>query len=191
MRISFINQKGGVGKSTAALLLAGILKKNGYDVEIDDRDPQGTAGYFAKVFDVPLLENGHNPAYIVTDTPGHIALKGEAERRLIELIKDSDVLVLITHKTPMAIHGTAPAARLIKQHKRPSAKAYVLFNQVDSRSTIGQQSGAELARELKLPALAAEIPQYTAYQNACAVGLSAVTGKYRHHILTLALELLK
>ena len=67
MRITLLNQKGGVGKTTLVLLLSGILKKAEYDVAIDDRDPQGSASFFAERFGVPLL-NGRKPAdYILTE----------------------------------------------------------------------------------------------------------------------------
>ena len=46
--ISFVNQKGGPGKTTLAMHLAGALARRGDRVLIADADPQGTASHWAK-----------------------------------------------------------------------------------------------------------------------------------------------
>jgi cellulose biosynthesis protein BcsQ len=43
MIISFVNQKGGVGKTTAAINLAISLRKKNYSLVFIDADPQGSA----------------------------------------------------------------------------------------------------------------------------------------------------
>ena len=43
MIISFVNQKGGVGKTTTAINLAIGLKKKNYNLVFIDADPQGSA----------------------------------------------------------------------------------------------------------------------------------------------------
>jgi chromosome partitioning protein len=189
-RITFLNQKGGVGKTTLVLLLTAVLQRAGKVVVIDDRDPQGTATFFAKsVLNLPLLSN--QPAeYVITDTPGHLRIEGSVGAELIDLIGKSDRLVLVAEKSPASIHGSAPMARLIKQHKNEESKAFVLFNKVRSQTTIGRQSGPDLAARLELPHLINELPLSSAFENAFVEDLAAVSGKYLDRMLNLALEIL-
>jgi chromosome partitioning protein len=191
MRIAFLNQKGGVGKTTLVLLLSSVLKRAGYDVAIDDRDPQGTASVFAAIFGVPLLSDNPDADYIITDTPGHLRIEGEVERELSALIKEADTLILVAEKSLASIHGSAPMAKLINKKKRPKSKAYVLFNQVRIQTMIGKQKGKDLAAKLGLPALKNELPLSAAFENAFAEGLTAVTGQHRDELLNLALEIMK
>jgi chromosome partitioning protein len=191
MRITFLNQKGGVGKTTLVLLLSGVLRRVGYDVAIDDHDPQGTARLFAKKVDVPLYDPAKPAEYVITDTPGHLGIDGKGGGDLLQLVSASDKLVLVTEKSPAALHGSFPMAKLIVERKRPDAKAYVLFNRVRSGTTIGQQQGLDIAADLGLPALTVELPLSSAFENAFTDGLSAVTGKRRDELLSLALEVMK
>ena len=191
MRISFVNQKGGVGKTTLALLVGAMLKEATFDVAIDDRDEQGSARFLAPRFGLPLLEPDKPAAYIITDTAGRLRLDEREGAELRELVATSDRLVLVTEKSTTALHGTFPVVDFIKSHKRPDAKAYVLFNKVRAGTTTGQQSGKDIARELGLPPLSVELPLSAAFDNACRDGLEAVTGKRREELMRLAMEVLK
>lgn len=191
MRIAFLNQKGGVGKTTLVLLLSSVLKRAGYDIAIDDRDPQGTSSVFASVFDVPLLSDNPNAEYIITDTPGHLRIEGDVERELTALIQQADILILVSEKSLASIHGSVPMAKLITAKKSKQAKAYVLFNQVRIQTIIGKQKGKDLAEKLGLPPLLNELPLSSAFENAFAEGFAAVTGQHRDELLNLALEIMK
>ena len=192
MRIAILNQKGGVGKTTVVLLLTAVLREAQYDVAIDDRDEQGSARFFAGRLGLSLLDPAKPPAYIVTDTPGRLRLDDREGAELRELVASSDRLVLVTEKSSTALHGTFPMAKIITDNKRRDAKACVLFNKVRAGTTTGQKSGADIARELGLPALSVELPLSAAYDNASqGEGLAAVTGKRRDDLMRLALEVLK
>ena len=191
MRIVFLNQKGGVGKSTLVLLLSAVLKRAGYNVALDDRDPQKTATLFADSFGVPLLEDNEEAEYIITDTPGHLRIEGAVERDVSSIIKEADILVLVTEKSLPCIHGSSPMAKLIKEKKQEKAKAYVLFNKVRVQTVIGRQNGQELADKLGMIALQNELPLSSVFENAFVEGLSAVTGQHREEILNLILEIMK
>lgn len=191
MKITFLNQKGGVGKTTLVLLMAGVLKKSGYDVAIDDRDPQGSARFFTQNFDVPLLADNPNAEFVLVDTPGHMKLEGELLEQITRLIAESDKLIVVADKSPATIHGTAPMVRLVNERKRPEAKAFLLFNKVRGGTTMGQQSGPDIAVDLGVTPLENELPLSQSFENAFVAGMSAVTGKHREELFKLALEIMK
>ena len=191
MRITFLNQKGGVGKTTLVLMLASVMRRAKFAVSIDDRDPQGSARFFAPNLGLPLYDPDSPTPYVITDTPGHLRIDGEAGAELRKLVASSDRLVLVTEKSPASVHGSGPMARLIAAEKRDDAAAYVLFNKVRAGTNVGEQRGADIAAELGLPALSVELPLSSAFENAFVGGMASVTGKRRDDLMSLALEVLK
>jgi hypothetical protein len=82
-------------------------------------------------------------------------------------------------------------ARFIREHLKPDARAYLLFNKVRSATLVGRQEDTEVARDLKLPLLRYSLPLAAAFENAQMSGLAAVTGTHRDRLLNLALEIMK
>ena len=64
MIISFVNQKGGVGKTTAAINLAIGLKKKNYNLVFIDADPQGSAVQWHAIEGNKSFEILHHPSPI-------------------------------------------------------------------------------------------------------------------------------
>lgn len=193
MKIAFLNQKGGVGKSTAALLVASALKSAALPVAIRDEDPQGSLTWWAKnAGQVPLLEEFPEAEVVVIDTPGHLDLDKKGIRdKFVSLIGDADRLILVTEMSPLALHGTIPMAELIKEFKKPSAKAKLLFNKVRTNTLSGKQSQKGLASDINIQALANFLPLASAYDLASSLGWKSVTGKDRARVVNLAMEILK
>lgn len=192
MQIAFFNQKGGVGKTTLALLLAAILEKAGYDVAVEDRDPQHSATFLARsVFKLPLLSDKPSAGCVIVDTPGYMRTDGRIEGDLSALMRKVDKAVLVAEKSLVSVHASLPMARLIREQLSPGARAYVLFNKVRQATLVGRQEDADVARDLALPLLRNTLPLAAAFENAQMLGLAAVTGANRDRLLNLALEIMK
>lgn len=139
--ITIAHQKGGVGKSTLALNIAGALKVGDINVAMLDMDLQGSLQELKDIYtDIPIITAPPLLAdilllpydIIVIDTPPYLS------QTLNDLFLLSD-FILVPTKTGffdvMAIKGTIA---LIKQAKtkKPSITAGVVFNMVNSRSAI-------------------------------------------------------
>lgn len=75
--ISVLSRKGGVGKTVTALYTAALLKEQGRDVAVLDKDPEGSAGAWARAagdLPFPVYPDGKQAQamkhkYVVIDTP--------------------------------------------------------------------------------------------------------------------------
>lgn len=192
MKIAVLNQKGGVGKSHVALLVASALKAAGQDVAIDDRDPQGSISYWMRsAGNILSLKENPNAKFQVIDTPGHLDLKRKSVASSVaDLISEADRLVLVTEMSDAAIHGTAPMAVMIKENMSAEAKALVVFNKVRQRTLIGSRDPEALAEILGIPAANNALPLASAYEQAYSLGWSAVRGVDRERVVNLTLEII-
>lgn len=192
LRLTFLNQKGGVGKSTTAALIAAVLQDSGYRVAMDDRDSQKTLEFWAReVGHIPLLGEIDNPDVIITDTPGRLDLNQEPVlARFKELILASQRVVLVSEKTLFSLHAAAPMLRIIQDAGVPASQIRVLFNKVRRSTCIGRQSDEDLARKLGIQPLNNHLPLASAFERMETDGLKAVTGAKLALAQALALELI-
>ena len=192
MKITFINQKGGVGKSHIAFLVAGTLAKAGHKVAIDDRDEQGTLSYWTQtVGNIPLVKDLPDADFTIIDTAGHLNLEDKkVHKEIVQTIKESDRLVLVTEMSDSCVHGSLRMAMMIREYKKKNTVAKVLFNKVRKQTLIGQRSKKELAKVLKLPELKNFVPLASVYERAYSAGWGQISGKEREVILMLTMEIL-
>jgi chromosome partitioning protein len=59
--LSIVNQKGGVGKSTLAVNLGGMIQAAGHKVLLVDTDPQGSLMQWQSVSPEPTIQVSHYP----------------------------------------------------------------------------------------------------------------------------------
>lgn len=87
--ISMISRKGGVGKTVTAIYCAQLLKTQGYDVAILDKDPEGSARAWAReavefpyfVYPSSKQDEAFKHEWVVVDTPPNdVKALGDAAR---------------------------------------------------------------------------------------------------------------
>ena len=193
LKITFLNQKGGVGKSTASVLVGAALSSAGYQVAFEDNDSQGSLTMWTdKIGKLPMVHECPTAEVIVCDTPGRIDLnQEELEGFFRGIIQSSDRLVLVSEKSLFSTQASIPMIEMVKKYMKPEAKAMILFNKVRTRTLVGRQDEVEMAQDLGLPVLKNSLSLAASYENVQIQGFASVLGKNRERIFSLALEILK
>jgi len=201
--IAVVNQKGGAGKSTLAMLLAGALAESAGRVLVADADPQNTAlrwagagsGFPADVEDLSgeegklhkhLRKRLDDYDYIVIDSPPHASAPvTESALRLADL-----ALVPVIPSPPdlwasLRIRDAIAQAR----HKNPEIMARIVVNQAQMNTLLAQEVLAMLP-EFGIPLLAAQLKSRTAYRQAAALGATIHALGHRAAIASLEVDAL-
>lgn len=127
MRITFAHTKGGVGKTTSAMMIAAAAARKGRDVEVLDADKQGSASRWAEVAQQrgnPLpftvqhvsaknlrsLSSNSNKLQIIDTPPGDAA----AIQAAVDI---ADLIVVPTGAAPLDIDRVWPTLDAL--HGRP------------------------------------------------------------------------
>lgn len=182
--IALCGQKGGTGKSTTAIAIAGELHRRGLRVLLVDGDPQGTTSTWAQKAaeahrSTPMvvamnarmhlpgqLDNiGRDCDAIVIDCPGRL----DAVQRSALMV--ADVAVLPCGPTGPEAWALTQSVELVQEamEVRPEMKAFVLV----TRKIVGSKIGADAQStfsEWGLPVLESELCMRVAYQEAVTGG---------------------
>ena len=205
MIISLINQKGGVGKTTAAINLgAGLVRRN-HQLLFVDADPQGSASQWRSIEDNhsfellridsmdihihDLLTLGDNYDFVIIDTPPAIgAIAGS-------VLAISDLAIVPLSPSPLDIWSCWGTLDLINQSHRsnPGLQARLLINRKVAGTRVGRDFRETLAT-FNIDVFRTELHQRIAFVESMISGVSVLqfepNGKAAREIEALCDEVL-
>jgi chromosome partitioning protein len=182
MRIAFVNQKGGVGKTTLAINVAGCMAQQGFKVLLVDADPQQSAldwsgvrtspSLFAIVGmarpvihrELPLLEEGYD--HVVIDSPPSVHTMTQS------IVGASDVVVVPVQPSPYDVWAAEAVLKVIDDASsvlNPALKTVFAINRKIVNTAIGRDVAASLG-EYQKPVLKSEVCQRVAFAESAAQG---------------------
>jgi len=181
--ISFVNRKGGCGKSSLVCLLALYwAEQEGKSVAISDLDPQGSSGAFVEHIEHPNISSYNEEGefdYVLIDTPGGIE-KGD----LRDVVSVSDLIIIPLSLSPTDIRSSADTAQSIEG----VGKCRLLFNLVNTRTRVFKEREA-IAEAIGVDALAGYLSRRIGFAYALVDGWSAVRGKSLDELKQLVEEI--
>ncbi len=181
MIISFLNQKGGVGKTTLAVHVASALTQDGSRVLMVDADPQGSAldwaasrktdplfpviGLPKPVIHKELPSLSRDYAHVVIDGPPRVY---EVAR---SAILASDVILIPVQPSPYDVWAAKEIVDLIGEAStfKESQKTRFVINRKIVNTAIGRDV-AEALSAYAFPVMAAQVCQRVSFAESAAQG---------------------
>ena len=188
MIISFLNQKGGVGKTTLSINVATCLSLKKYKVLLIDADPQGSSLDWAAIrkkeslFTVVSITKPiiHKEISRLTKNYDHIVIDGPP--RIYDVAKSaivtSDLVVMPVQPSPYDIWAASEVVNLIKEVSEPlqdikNIKCTFLINRKIVNTAIGRDIESALAH-YEMDVLQTHICQRVAYAESAATGSTVI-----------------
>jgi chromosome partitioning protein len=178
--LSFLNQKGGVGKTTMATNAAAHFRRQGARVLLVDADPQGTASAWASLREQPgfqtvsmarenlareVLDMAQNYDQVVIDGPPR------AEKIARAVIIASDLVVIPIEPSGASHWAAADTVAQVSEARiiKPAQKSVFVVSRKIGNTVIGRDI-REMTAEYEIPVLSNAITQRVAYAEALTLG---------------------
>ena len=184
MIVALLNQKGGVGKTTLALHIAGEWARQGKRVLVIDADPQGSALDWSeqrsreglpRLFGVIGLARDtlHREAPELARGADHVVIDGPP--RVAALMRSAllaaDLALIPAQPSPFDGWASAEMLRLLDEARlfRPQLVARIVLNRCGARTIIARETAAALA-DHDPPLLASRTGQRVVFADAARTG---------------------
>lgn len=180
MQIAFVNQKGGVAKSTSAFLIAYSLHQAKKAVKTIDLDPQKSLTAWLGRCDFPQSKDA---AYVIVDTPPRV---DHANTR--KTIAKSDKIILVSTPSPSDIEVSKSTLKFMRE-LAPNAQIQLLWSMVVPRSKAEKRKD-EMAKLIGVTAYEQCITRRLCYQDIPLIGWPALNSSAQKEALALTLEVI-
>ena len=184
MIISLVNQKGGVGKTTATINIASGLAEDGNRILVVDSDPQGSVIQWQSIADENEFDAVHLPdsrlkkelkslrrrySHILIDSPPAFE---EITRSAIEA---ADLVIIPIAPSPLDIWSSKETIALVNAlaRRRRNLRAKLLIYRKIPGTRLGNEA-RDAMRSYDMDILVTEISQRIVFVEAMITGLSVV-----------------
>ena len=184
MIVAFVNQKGGVGKTTLALHVAGAWATRGKRVVVIDTDPQGSALDWSeqrareglpRLFGVLGLARDtlHLEAPEIARDVNHVVIDGSSRSAALmrSAMLAADLAVIPAQPSPFDGWASAEMLRLLQEARtfRPRLIARFVLNRCGARTVLTRETAEALANH-EPPLLASRVGQRVVFADAARTG---------------------